>query len=219
MICWNVGVAASAVWAWSVTCPFGSEARFYQCSRRSEQTGAVRDDGRMFHASTPARSGYSHGSRPAARAEPVRAGATATRAPAGGCDGDASAGPPGVRRPYRSTTAGASARALRRARPRPHDSPLSRRRDAQRAQARAACGTRTAGARRAAPRRSRPTAAARAARPAAATAPSRSASMASGVIGTASPTQSAQTRPPRAAEKPKARPPTPQAAQWSSTGR
>ena len=23
MICWNVGVAAAAVWAWSVTCPFG----------------------------------------------------------------------------------------------------------------------------------------------------------------------------------------------------
>ena len=164
MICWNVGVAAAAVWAWSVTCPFGRKRDSTSSFQKRTNSASIAARGRMFHVRR--RPGRVHsavaGPRERRRSGSARrrrddargSGSPATRAPARqGCAGRA-----------RSTAAGASA--LRR--PRPLRRPASahrRRRCAARAGA-SRCGTRTAGGRRAAPRRSPRRRAARAARPA-----------------------------------------------------
>ena len=126
---------AAASGAWSLTCPSGRKrdsSRAADDRRTSSRTPAAA--GRMFHGSV-ARRGYSRRAG-GARARAGQGGATATRAPGHGCDGDASAAPG---RPQRRS--GSATR-------------LSPRRARSAARAGASpCGRRTARARRAAPRR------------------------------------------------------------------
>ena len=214
---------AAAVWAWSVTGPFGRK-------RDSTSSSPEANNRATRRLRTRRPDGCSSGAVARRWVHSGVAGLRESRGRSGRRDGDASdlrqrvdsdasADPPGVRRPC-SLNRGRRLR-MRGPRPRARDPArlCTSRRAMRSARSREPvwyayswCTSRSASPAAAEAGCSRSSASG------SATASS-SAATASGVIGTASPTQSPQTSPPRAAEKPRARPPDPQAAQCSSTGR